>query len=127
MAEFSIACRSCTENNGVPVMALENDRAMVDANTPGVQNFPLGVRGAILLVRLQCPRCSKQSLFFPTVVHYDCEKCGHHKEEYVRGVVTTPAPNTGQGLRLSEGFTTKAENADLLRQLRQGSIGGYGL
>lgn len=129
MAEFSIACRPCTEGNGgVPVMALETARNLVDENTPGVTNFPPEARGRgkILLVRLMCPRCSRQSLMFPTRVAYDCRNCGHHEEDYIRGGATEPTKNAGIGISYKESFTSKAESADLLRQLRQGSIGGFG-
>jgi len=126
MAEFKIACRGCTERVGVPVEAVETGRSMVDASTPGIQNFPGGVQGKILLVRLLCARCGNQSFMYPTVVAYDCKNCGHHEENYVRGGVTKPTKNSGIGLSYKESFTSKAENNDLLRQLRQGSVGGFG-
>ena len=109
-------------------MALETDRGLVDENTPGVTNFPaeaLG-RGKILMVRLLCPKCSRQSFMFPIHHAYTCRSCGHEEKDWIRGDAPTPKPNSGQGLSYKDGFTTRAESADLLRQLRQGSIGGFG-
>jgi ribosomal protein L37E len=130
--EYTAACVPCTANNkGVPVTAIETGRELIDergAMNAGIPIYPQEAigKGPILLVRLVCPRCSKQSFMYPTIHHYTCESCGHRKEEYIRGDAPQPKPFSGQGIRLSEGMTSKAENASLLQQLRQGSIGGFG-
>lgn len=114
--KFQIACKPCTERLGRPVLAMETGRFTSARDTPGAP------APGLLGVRLMCPVCSKQSFFFPTVKHYECEQCGHVKETYVRGDTS----ETPRGISFRDTVDSKQESQGLLDQLRRGSIGGWG-
>lgn len=116
--KVQIACRPCTERAGRPVMVVEAGQFTTDASTPGAP--AVGILG----LRLMCPVCSKQSFYYPTVKHYECESCGHVKETYIRGGTS----QTPKGISYQEkgDGSDRAESQSILEQLRKGSIGGWG-
>jgi len=119
VAEVQIACTGCTQRRGSPVLALETGRFTTDRETSAQYQVPVGAVG----VRLLCPSCSRQSLFWPTSKTPPCTKCGHVEESYIFG--DAQEPKAGQGLSYRDSFSGAAENKAMLDELRKGSVGGW--
>lgn len=122
--QFTVACAPCTRNTGRTTIALETGRFTTTGQEPPAPDGTPIPRG-ILGIRLLCPTCKAQPFFYPTVVHYTCDNCGHKKETYVAGGANAPAK--GAGISYKETIGGQNDGQKFLDEMRAGgAIGGWG-
>lgn len=123
-----VACMRCSQP-GRPVVMLETGQFTV---TPAARNeyasmgheIPREAPDGALGLRLKCPTCTTQILWFPVQTHYTCARCKYEHQTYMTGG-TSAVP---RGLSYNDQVEGSQQQSDaLLEQLRNNSIGGWGL